>query len=1319
MAPVFRHRIDPDLGPEEREARIAELRERRRTRLRWLAVRSGIASLVLAVLVIFGAYWLLMTFGGRDFLLSQVTARLPAGTTLEWRDAEGPASGPLSLYDLRFVQMSCPDDASGEPVPYGQCDEHRILVFTAERVTIDPAVLPLLGRLLRLDVLDVENAVLALPPPVEDDEPFQLPTWPGSLPQIGPLPLSLQATAIRVDDLRVIGADGPLIQVHQVRGGLNAGEGLLELDQVLVDSDRGRFTVHGNYAPRDNYGVDLTAGATMPAPPGRTRPNFGLVARGDAGHLDLVLTGHAPSRVLATLALRGGEDPDWRLQARTDGLDIGLLTGSGESGAPLALDLVADGLGGQMHLEGSFAQGEFSAVVLPSTVRLEDQVLELDPLAVELLDGRIRVRGHADFSDEEGGPAGRFAINAAGLRWGGGPDEAGEPGVAVVADARLGLAGTMQSWAAIGEADLARDGISASVELDARGNGEGMALRRLHAAMPTGSLQGSGQLAWAPALEWDIDAVLASFDPGYFAPGWEGAIDGVIASQGSTRDDGGLEVGVDLADLGGQLRGRALDGSGRFAMHGPAAASAPGAPAHYDGELALSLGDSRVEATASITERLDIDARLAPLHLADLLPDAAGRIEGQASLGGTRQAPDIEVDLAGSAITWGDYGAERASVRGQMPWRGGGGQLDVDAAGVSAGVALDSVALQATGAVESLQVDASVRGEIGSLDLAAAVRQRQELWQGTLQSLRLAPSRGAAWNLQTPADFAQTGSGWRVSQSCFASTVGGALCVQADWPRTGLTVNGDGLPLALAEAWLPEREGGGSWALRGEIDIDGQLRPAGGAFAGHLDVRSETGGVRLGQRARRDVLAYSGLALEAQFDPQSIQGTFSTAINETGQVRARVDTGWNAYSPLAGEVDVDISELVWLELLSPDIVEPEGHLTAHIALGGTRAEPSLGGQAQLAGFTTELPALGILLEDGDVRLDARADGTATISGDVRSGEGTLTIDGSLGWGEEATAPLELRIGGEEVQVSNTRDLHAIASPDLTVLYAAGQPLEVTGSVFVPEARMDLERLSDGGVAPSADVAVLDPVDPDEGPPLAMQLDLTLEMGEDVVLNGFGLEGTLGGRLRVRQYPGRDMRGTGSLQVGGRYKAYGQELRITRGNLSWSNDMIGDPVLDIRAVRRIEAEELTAGIDVTGRASSPQATVWTDPSRDQSEALAYLALGRSLASVTGDEGRELDAAAAALQAGGGMLASQLGAGLGLDDAGVSHSRALGGSLIGVGKQLSPRLYVGFGVSLLGTGQVLTLRYLLGLGFDAEIESSTLENRGSLNWRREVD
>jgi len=40
-----------------------------------------------------------------------------------------------------------------------------------------------------------------------------------------------------------------------------------------------------------------------------------------------------------------------------------------------------------------------------------------------------------------------------------------------------------------------------------------------------------------------------------------------------------------------------------------------------------------------------------------------------------------------------------------------------------------------------------------------------------------------------------------------------------------------------------------------------------------------------------------------------------------------------------------------------------------------------------------------------------------------------------------------------------------------------------------------------------------------------------------------------------------------------------------------------------------------------------------------------------------------------------------------------------------------------VSLLGTGEVLTLKYLLRKGVDIEIESSTVENRASLNLRKE--
>src|SRR5690606_36425713 len=141
-----------------------------------------------------------------------------------------------------------------------------------------------------------------------------------------------------------------------------------------------------------------------------------------------------------------------------------------------------------------------------------------------------------------------------------------------------------------------------------------------------------------------------------------------------------------------------------------------------------------------------------------------------------------------------------------------------------------------------------------------------------------------------------------------------------------------------------------------------------------------------------------------------------------------------------------------------------------------------------------------------------------------------------------------------------------------------------------------------------------------------------------------LDGTLGGSLRVRAQPGREMVGTGTLEVGGVYSAYGQRLQVTRGRLSF-NGPISDPRLDIRAERRIEAHDITAGISVTGRASAPQVQIWTDPASDDSQALSWLALGRPLSNLSSSEGRQLDAASAALTAGGSMLAGSWARGWG--------------------------------------------------------------------------
>jgi translocation and assembly module TamB len=1305
-------RLPNDLTPEQREARIAELRARRHARMRKLAIRSALGSMALALVGAVLLYWLLATFGGRDFLLARIVGLLPAGTELTWSRAEGPVRGPLTMHDVRYVQRGCPD-VDGEPVPYGRCATPTVLTFTARRITLTPEIAPLVGRRLRLDGLQVVEAALDLP--VAVDEPFELPRWPESLPAIE-LPLSLESDAIEVDGLRVTRAGAPVIDIARVRGGLDARDGWLRVTELVVHSDRGVFRVHGDYAPRDNYRMDLEAGALLPAPLGRTRPRIGLVARGDLASMDVALSGRGPTQARAYLRVRGADVPVWTLVASSDAFDPALLSGSGQAGVPLAFSLRADGEGGAMRAQGRLDRAGARFVLQPSSLRIEDQVLEVERLVLDAFDGRIVARGRGDFS-EPADATFRFAINARGLAFAGSADDdqPAAPAPVVGVDADFGIAGRTDAWAAIGKATLSRDGQQALLDFDGRGNGERLTLQRAHVAMPTGTLDATGGVAWAPALQWDIDAVLAGFDPGYFAPGWNGAVDGRLASTGATREDGGLDIDVDAADLGGMLRGRRLDGRADLSIRTPATG---GTRTDYAGEVALSLGGSRVDAKGRLADTLQLDARFAPLDLADLMPNAGGTLRGRLQLAGARNAPDVDVDLDGSGLRWGDYRAASLRAQGRLPWRSGSGSLQLEARELAAGIALDALRIDARGAVERLELDATTRSAMGALALTGSAERQAARWQGTLASLRLAPARGAAWRLQSPARFVQRGDGFTLSQSCFSAESGaGALCASADWPRRGVAVDAQALPLSLLSSYLPERDGGRPWILRGAIDIDGQLRPVGAAWQGRLAVTSAEGGLRNSERSRRDIVGYRDLALEAEFDPSRIEASLRSGFSEGGRVDARLATGWDASSALAGEVAFDIDQLAWIELFSPDIVEPTGELTGRITLAGTRAAPALGGQARLTRFRTELPAMALLLEDGDVRLDALPDGSARIEGSVRSGEGTLQVGGTLDW-RAGDTPLVLQLRGSNVLLSDTRDLRLVADPDVTLRYAAGQPLNVSGTVTVPSAMLDLERLDDG-VSVSPDVVVLDPVDPERGAGVRLLLDLTLAMGNDVRLRGFGLDGTLGGNLRVRAQPGREMLGYGRLEVGGRYRAYGQELQITRGNLVFNNGPVSDPLLDIRAERRIEAEDITAGISVTGRASAPNAEVWTNPASDTSQALSYLALGRSVSNLSSAEGRQLDAASAALAAGGSMLAGQLGSNIGLDDAGVMHSRALGGSVLGIGKQISPRVYVGFGVSLLGTGQVLTLKYLLRAGFDIEIESSTIESRGSINWRHESD
>ncbi len=1251
---------------------------------------SGFTVLGLVLLALLLLYWLLQTVAGRDVLLAQVVARLPVGATLTWSKVDGPVAGPLVLHDVDFRY----DD----------------IHFTAERAYLDPDIRPLLGRKLQLDALQIKNATLNL---AKSDEPFEMPSWPGSLPQIE-MPLAIQADTIIIDGFRITQAQEPLVDISKLRGGLEIANGEFRAHQLKIDSDLGDFRVDGHYLPGNDYTTDITIGAALPAPRGRTPARLGLVARGDLARMEIAVAGHAPAPLQASLVFEGRDEPVWKASARSKELDLALLVpGMDPATLPLSLDFSASGKGGQANLQGRIQQGDLAVELAPSNVGLADQVLTVSPLVVKGWGGQARLQGTADFRDRENASL-RFSIVANDLTFVPEPDTttpgAAKPVPVTLKEARMGLACTLKTWAAVGKASVEREQQRADLQFDVRGSDTAAQIRQLQAKTPGGALDVTGQVAWAPQLDWDVAAKLAAFDPGYFVPGWDGRLSGAVASKGRQLPPpagspagtaGSYEATVDVPGINGMLRNRRVDAQGQFALRGQ----------QGEGNVRLAVGNSRLTARGSVGDRLDVQAQLDPVQLDDLMPGSTGTLRGQVQVRGPRTAPDITADLVGSGLRYADYSAEALSLRGRLPWQGSNGTLALQGTKVQAGMLLDTINVNASGSVSNLRLDAQANNELGAVALQGGVRQQGSAWRGDLAALRIAPVKGDPWALRAPATFGIQGSSFTLSDTCLGAATGGALCASANWPRDGLKIRGDALPLALVQPWLPPQSGR-RLHLRGELTLDGQIRPRGNAWEGSARIASLEGGIRLGDNARGELVRYDQFSATLEMTPAQINAKLGVGFQGNGFVDAKVQTGWDANAPLNGELYLNMSRLYWLELFSPDIVRPTGLIEGHVSLRGTRGTPSLGGDAKLSNFKGEFPALGLTFDQGSGSFIAQPDGSARITAQANSGKGTLFVDGGLSWFGDAQ-PLKLHIHGENVLLSNTPELRIVANPNLDFTLAAAA-MQLRGTVHVPEADLDLERL-DRGTSVSEDVVVLDPADPEEGPSSPLDMDLTVSLGDNVRMAGFGLKGGLGGKMQVWARPGREMTANGALEVSGRYKAYGQDLTITRGNLNWNFNPVSDPRIDIRAERRVG--DVTAGIDVTGRAQSPRVDVWSDPAMSQSEALAFLVLGRSLTGASSDQTQQVNAASAALSAGSGLLASQLGAKLGLDDAGVSQSRALGGSVIGFGKYISPKLYVGYGVSLVGSGSVITLKYLLRRGFDIEVESSTVENRGSINWRRE--
>jgi translocation and assembly module TamB len=412
---------------------------------------------------------------------------------------------------------------------------------------------------------------------------------------------------------------------------------------------------------------------------------------------------------------------------------------------------------------------------------------------------------------------------------------------------------------------------------------------------------------------------------------------------------------------------------------------------------------------------------------------------------------------------------------------------------------------------------------------------------------------------------------------------------------------------------------------------------------------------------------------------------------------------------VSGNVNGATGQLGLLPLLFTGIDQASGRLRVGLDIAGRLAAPSLTGQAELTDGAFDFYQANLRLRDTTATIALQQE-SLELKATAKAGEGSLDVDGRLGWRDRRLSG-ELTMKGDRLLLVDVPEARVFASPDLRFTLA-DRRIGVTGSVTVPEARIRPAETA-GAVLVSADERIVRPeFEEEEDERFEIVTDVRLVLGNRVDLDAYGLSGRVSGSVRARTSPHEAAVATGELEVlDGEYRAYSRELEVERGRLLFTGGPATDPGVDLRASRKLGIH--TVGVIVRGRLRQPQLTLFSEPPLPQAQIASLLIVGQSLDSLQSDDRDDLQSEQASLASqGGALLAGQLGRHVGLDDVGIAQSGE--GAALVLGKFLSPRLYISYGISLVDEINTLKLRYTIGDRWVISLEAGS-ESAADIEYR----
>ena len=865
---------------------------------------------------------------------------------------------------------------------------------------------------------------------------------------------------------------------------------------------------------------------------------------------------------------------------------------------------------------------------------------------------------------------------------------------------------SLERFAVNGNARLARAGRYSSLAMRFDGTKDSLHIAELELIQNPGGVTVSGDLNFGKAVHWKLDAMARAFDPSLFVDSWPGALDFDLHTSGEWPEQG-PRANFRLERLAGKLRGRPIAGAADISLARDLRPS---------GRASLKSGSASLEVIASTAPATRVDATLRVAALQEWHNDLSGAISANVtSLG---RWPDVEItaNAAANKLRHGDTVFETAKlVIDARNARAPRGTLALSASGVKiAGFQFDETTVGLDGDERSHRLKLDARGEALSVTLAASgALERRNAWSGLLENLRLEVPQVPPLALRQPARVAVGRGSLALDTACLE---GGDIAICLAGKQTGQQFAANyslrSLPIGVLTALAAPQS---PVLVEGLLEGNGELhRGADGTLSGQARLSSATGAFTQGSEADALRIDYRDFSLEANLSRESGQARLHGTLVDQGVLEGSLAIAVRERDPsLAGKASIELRDLAPLAWFVPQLAQMRGSGALSAQVSGTVADPRVAFTLQARDLDAEVPLLGLHLQEGNVTATLEADGSLKAEGAIKSGDGNVRLTGS----SDQASGLAIKLVGSKVLAANIPGARVIIAPDLTLAGKAGALL-LTGSVTIEEADVHLEKLTIASSAQaSTDVVVLDREQRVQKRAVGLTTDVRILFGENVKLAGYGLESTVAGELRVTEKPEEVSRASGEIRVAGTYEAFGRKLTIERGRLQYAGTALDDPQLDILAQRKMQ--DVTAKLRVTGTAQQPKLDVFTDPAMSQTDAMSYLLTGQKASELHGEDGAMVQSAA---QSVGSVLAYRLTKKFGskagiVDEVGVEQNTDLGGSAFTVGKYLSPRLFVSYGVGLFEPGTAITVRYQFSEHWSLEANDTPEDQHAGVRYRIE--